>query len=562
MKEILEYRSQVYLPKLPEKLNQFSGIEILNYHEEDLDLPELLVVYSITTDELFDRVLISQLIKDVFHDYFFKKELSSSVEIVEEAILNVKNKILKILKASDKNKLEFNLVCGIFDKNNLSVVKYGKTFATLIRDGEIKNLEFATEGYFGSAQGNIKSGDLFILSTEEFNEKFVNQNLLKKGLNISDEDLTPGSSSLILYFNKSIVSDQSKSINLNSKKIKKKAQKILLKYQGVFVLLLAIIFGLSGFKFYEYKDNLKKAEESKLVLENVTNILGKNSNEVSSFSGELLEQISIVSKSNLENKDEIISKLKLKYNEINKINEKEFSLIFDFKEFNPRSKVDSLVIVNNSIYALDSDSSKVYYSNLDNIKFESMEVKVENPIHIDVLNKTLSIFGKDKINYFSLDLNKNSNELLLDNIGPTKNFGNFVYELKDGKINKIDTNSDSPKRDTWGENEKLKDAKDIDIDFDIFVLDRNSNLLKFSKGVEQRIEFNNNGYELSKMFIDSNLNDFYFSHQNKFYLFTKDGKFKNILVDTKFNENINDFTIIKDKKIIFVSDSKIYQVEL
>jgi len=562
MKEILEYRTQVYKPKLPEKLNEFSGIEILNYHEEDLDLPELLVVFSLSTEEVFDRVLISQLIKDVFHDFFFRKELSSSVQIVEEAILNVKNKILKILKASDKNKLEFNLICGIFDKNNLSVVKYGKTFATLIRDGDIKDLEFAVEGYFGSAQGNIKSGDLFILSTEDFHKKFVNQNLLKKGLNILEEDLGPGTSSLILYFNKSLKSDQTKVININSKKLKKKAQKMLIKYQGILVLLLALTIGFSGYKFYEFREKLKNQEQNRIINELALNVLGKNSEEVSSYSGELLEQISIVGKSDLENKDEIVQKLKSKYNEVNKIVEKDFNLIFDFKEFNPRSKVTSMMVVNNSIYVLDIDSSKVYYSNLDNIKFESMEVKVDNPIHIDVLTRTISIFGKEKINYFSLDLNKTSTDLDLESVGITKNFGNFVYELKDGKINKIDTNSDSPKRELWGENEKLKDAKDIDIDYDIYVLDKNSNLLKFSKGENQKIQFNNNGFELSKMFIDSNFSSFYFSHQNKIYLYSKDGKFKNILIDTKFNENINDFIILKDKKIIFVTDSKIYQVGL
>ena len=562
MKEILEYRTQVYKPKLPEKLNEFSGIEILNYHDEDLDLPELLIVFNLSTEEIFDRVLISQLIKDVFHDFFFKKELNSSVQIVEEAILNVKNKILKILKASDKNKLDFNLICGIFDKNTLSVVKYGKTFATLIRDGDIKDLDFAVEGYFGSAQGNIKSGDLFILSTDSFHSQFVNQNLLKKGLNISEADLSPDTSSLILYFNKSVTSDQSKNLNINYKKIKKKAQKLLIKYQGILVLMLGLLIGFGGYKFYELKEYKKKEAASKLVYENAQNVLGKNSNEISTYSGELLEQISLVSKSNLENKEEIIQKLKSKYNEVNKINEKDFKLLFDFKEFNPRSKVSSMMITGNSIYVLDADSSKVYYSNLDNIKFESMEVKVDNPINIDILNKTISIFGKDKINYFSLDLNKNSNELNLDGVGITKNFGNIVYEVKDGKINKIDTTGDTPKRELWAENDKLKDAKDLDIDFDIYVLDKNSNLLKFSKGVEQKLDFNNNGFELSKMFIDTDFSNFYFANQNKFYLYSKDGKFKNILIDTKFNENINDFIILKDKKIIFVSDSKIYQVDL
>ena len=561
MKEILEYRTQVYRPKLPEKINQFSGIEILNYHEEDLDLPELLIAFDLTTEDIFDRNLISQLIKDVFHDYFFRKELNSSVQVVEEAILNVKNKILKILKASDKNKLDFNIICGIFDKNTLSVVKYGQTYATLIRDGDIKDLEFAVEGYFGSAQGNIKSGDLFLLSTKNFHNKFINQDLLKKGLKIDEENLDPDSSSLILYFNKSLKSEEPRAININSKKLKKKAQKMLIKYQGVLVLLLVIGFSFSGYRYYENRERLIRLERSKILQDTAVNILGKNSEDVSSYSGELLEQISLVGKSDLQNKEEVIQKLKNKYNEVNKIVEKDFKLLFDFKEFNPRSRINSFTVVNNTIYALDSDSSKVYYSNIDNLKFESMEVKVDKPKNIDMLNKTLSIFGEDKVNYFSLDLNKNSNELSLDKIGITKNFGNFVYELKDGKINKIDTNSDSPKREVWAESEALNNAKDIDIDYDIYVLDKSSKLVKYSKGVDQKINFESR-FELSKMFIDSAFSNFYFINENKFYVFSKDGKYKNTILDTKFSERINDFVVLKDKKVLIITDSKIWQFDL
>ena len=561
MKEILEYRTQVYRPKLPEKINQFSGIEILNYHEEDLDLPELLIAFDLSTEEIFDRNLISQLIKDVFHDYFFRKELNSSVQVVEEAILNVKNKILKILKASDKNKLDFNIICGIFDKNTLSVVKYGQTYATLIRDGDIKDLEFAVEGYFGSAQGNIKSGDLFLLSTKNFHDKFINQDLLKKGLKIDEDNLDPDSSSLILYFNKSLKSEEPRAININSKKLKKKAQKMLIKYQGVLVLMLVIGVSFSGFKYYENRERFKQAESNRILQDTAINILGKNSEDTSSYSGELLEQISLVGKSEIQNKDEIIQRLRNKYNEVNKIVEKDFKVLFDFKEFNPRSRINSFTVVNNTIYALDSDSSKVYYSNIDNLKFESMEVKVDKPKNIDMLNKTLSIFGEDKIYYFSLDLNKNSNELPLEKIGVTKNFGNFVYELKDGKINKIDTNSDSPTRDIWAEVEALNNAKDIDIDYDIYILDKSSKLLKYSKGVDQKINFESR-FELSKMFIDSAFSNFYFIHENKFYVFSKDGKYKNTILDTKFSERINDFVVLKDKKVLIITDSKIWQFDL
>ena len=165
MKEILDFRTQKFTPYLPEKLSQFSGIEVLDFDEEDIELPKILIVYELKSEEIFDRNLISQLIKDVFHDHFFRKESHSNIQISEEAILDVKHKLIKILKSSDKNKLDFNLICGIFYENNLSIIKYGKIFASIVRDGNFDNLEFATEGYFGNAKGNVKNSDVLIFST-------------------------------------------------------------------------------------------------------------------------------------------------------------------------------------------------------------------------------------------------------------------------------------------------------------------------------------------------------------------------------------------------------------
>ena len=170
MKEILDFRTQIFAPKLPEKINTFSGVEVLNFHEEDGDLPQILIVYELNSEEIFESKLISQLIKDVFHDYFFKKEFQSNNQVAEEAILSIKHKLIKILKASEKNKLDLNLICGIFFENNLSIVKYGTTYATLVREGDIKDLEFASEGYFGSTQGNVKNGDVLI-----FNPKILSK---------------------------------------------------------------------------------------------------------------------------------------------------------------------------------------------------------------------------------------------------------------------------------------------------------------------------------------------------------------------------------------------------
>ena len=114
----------------------------------------------------------------------------------------------------------------------------------------------------------------------------------------------------------------------------------------------------------------------------------------------------------------------------------------------------------------------------------------------------------------------------------------------------------------WAENDKIKDARDLAIDYDIYVLDKDSKLLKFTKGVLQDIKFNNTKYTFNKMFIDSNLSNNYFISENKIYQYSKNGELKNIYSDPSFNEKITDFVVLKDKKIIFISNSKLVELEL
>jgi hypothetical protein len=138
----------------------------------------------------------------------------------------------------------------------------------------------------------------------------------------------------------------------------------------------------------------------------------------------------------------------------------------------------------------------------------------------------------------------------------------FIYELKDNKITRVDSNSDTPSRELWAENDKVKDARDLAIDYDIYVLDKDSKLLKFTKGVLQDTKFNNSKYVFNKMFIDSNLSSNYFVSENKIFQYSKDGELKNIYSDPSFNEKITDFVVLKDKKIIFISNSKLVELEL
>lgn len=562
MKEFLEFRTQIFKPKLPEKINQLSGVEILNFHEEDISLPQILIVYELSSEELFERNLISKLIRDVFHDYFFKKEVATNNQTAEEAILNIKQKLIKILKSSEKNKLDFNLICGIFYENNLSIVRYGRTYATVVRDGVLKNLEFASEGYFGSAQGNVKSSDVLIFSTEEFFNKFINQDLLSKSLKVEEDDLSPLSTSLIFMFFKSQNQNVKTNLNINSKKFIKKSQKFFVK-NFTKIALLVLLFSVTGiytfYNKYQEQQSKKKYTEIVLATENLLNLKSDNKEE---DSNKILDQIKIINDSTIADKETIIKNLKNKYNEINNINETKFKILYDFKEQNPRVNLKSLVLVNDSLYVLDVDTSKIFTSKINDLKFDATEVSVQNPKYMDFFTKTLVISNQNKYQFYSSDLIKSNTEFTFESTGIFRTYMNFIYEIEGNKIYKIDANSEDGKREVWAENSLLEGARDLSIDVDIFVLDKNSKLLKFSRGVKQDLNFENTNYSFNKMFISSNKNLNYFISENKLFTYSKDGKLISIYSDPNFTEKFVDFTVLSNNKILLISNTKLVEISL
>lgn len=564
MKEILEFRTQIFTPKLPEKIVSFSGIEILNFHEEDIELPQILIVYELVSEEIFERELVSKLIKDVFHDHFFKKESLSNQQIAEEAVLDVKHKLIKILKTSDKNRLDVNVICGIFYENNLSIVKYGKIHASLVRDGEFKDLEFATEGYFGSIKGVVKSSDVLIFSTNNFYKKFINQDLLNSGLKVDEDALDPNSTSLIFMFYKSPEQKKKEVLQRKSKKVWLRGSRFLKKnlYKiAALSLVLGIYFGITY--YLSFQEKLQKEELSKVIIQ-TEDILAKtySPEQAGSYSEELLNQINKLNTfENIPSKDNYINKLKEKYNQVNNIKEVSYEILYDFKETNPRIALNSFVLLNDNIYILDTDTSKIYYSKFSELKFENYEVKIANLKHLDFFSKTLALFDDNNVYLYTQDLNKENQDIKLEGIGVSRMYMNFIYEIKDNKINRIDLNDDSPARVLWAENMAISEAKDINIDFDIYILDKNSKLLRFSRGVLQPTNFENDKYSFSKLFISSNVKNNYFISENKIYEYSKDGKLLNIYSDPAFNEKINDFIVLKDR-VIFVSNSKLVSVKL
>jgi hypothetical protein len=76
-------------------------------------------------------------------------------------------------------------------------------------------------------------------------------------------------------------------------------------------------------------------------------------------------------------------------NAFNNVKEVSYKVLYDFKEVNPRIKLNSFIIFNDNYYILDQDTSKVYSSKVSELKFDSYETKIDKPFHIDNFTKTL-----------------------------------------------------------------------------------------------------------------------------------------------------------------------------
>ena len=64
------------------------------------------------------------------------------------------------------------------------------------------------------------------------------------------------------------------------------------------------------------------------------------------------------------------------------------------------------------------------------------------------------------------------------------------------------------------------------------------------------------------MYINSDLKNNYFISENKVVEYSKDGKLLNVYSDPSFTEKINDFVVLKNNKIILISNSKLAELHL
>ncbi|MGP8320901.1 MAG: CHASE3 domain-containing protein [Methanosarcinaceae archaeon] len=257
----------------------------------------------------------------------------------------------------------------------------------------------------------------------------------------------------------------------------------------------------------------------------------------------------------------------------------------NFTKLNNQANTSNIILYNNILYAGDNEQKTIYTINLsDNIATAITDLEHEiSTLNLPTKDKNNNIYYLNlapSINLSSLiKLNTETNELnniklsLPDetkSIVAIAEFNNKLYFL-DNKNNQIYKFSKSSKgftkHDNWlKENINLKNAVDLDIDGQIYILSKNGTTEKFIKGEKQdfKLDIINPPLEdASKIIVSNNMEYIYILEpkNNRLAIFNKKGNFILQYKSNKFN-NLKDFAINeKEKNIYLLNENFVYEIE-
>ncbi len=240
MNKKLTAKTQKLIPILGENETVFSSSIAIEPPERDLVLKKgsIYTAFDVSSPVPLNVPLITNVINDVLYDSYYHSENISPIQSLEKAIVNINDKVANLTaqavstqppgaKQEGAAEAGFNIVAGVLWGNVLYMVQYGKGKSFLMRDGEIKEVSSTSEGNFSVASGVVKNGDVIVLNTEKFAEKYPPEKLLDASL--SSNDMEPGFASIILKFSVDEEFSEDEQIDFGVKADKKSG-----KLKGVF----------------------------------------------------------------------------------------------------------------------------------------------------------------------------------------------------------------------------------------------------------------------------------------------------------------------------------------
>jgi len=573
MNKKLAAKIQKLVPLVGETETVFSTSIAMEPPERELVLKKgsVYTTFDICSPVPLNVPLITKVINDVLYDSYYHSENISPIQSLEKAVVNINEKIstLAAQEASSKpavekkeGKVVFNIVACVLWGNVLYIVQYGKGKSYLMREGEVKEVSATTEGNFSVASGVVKNGDVIVLSTIKFAEKYPPDKLLDSSL--SSKDLEPDSSCIILKFMVDEEFTDDEVIDFGVKSDRKGAK------------LPGLIKGLKGKKGSKQKDQAiaslvgasattspmkthpqkqkaatptlsptpisipkpkkdvpnikvrsKRGPTSRLntkalmIVVSVLLVLSvgvtlliranqpssgdraqdQNQQGSSLFVPRELNQDQeeqTQPEQAPEQEEQSEKDAQAEQDALNKVARVEAQPFYDLKLVDENADPLDIVIFTNTVVVTDPKSGKIFTSDITTPKFTAQEQSF--PGIKDPLNYDGKLNFADDDGYKTYSLNDNAvSDSFAGEFGVTSRYLGNIYSVEGNEIMKYVPSGEELDSSSWGTDESLGNAKALGIAYSIYAVSQDNNLLVYTQGEKSSFTISGLGSPLSKV---------------------------------------------------------------
>lgn len=254
-------------------------------------------------------------------------------------------------------------------------------------------------------------------------------------------------------------------------------------------------------------------------------------------------------------------------------------ILINLEEMNPQIRATNIINIDGDIYTFDRNTNFIYQ-----IKGRKIEKANETSVNVGYLEKMIS-FGKDNLIFVCNNHNLADFDLVRKKLSPislASSFPNlqikdiasyseslYILDSKDSQILEYTKTIDGfAKEIKWLQEEaNLNNAISIAIDGSIYILKRDGEVIKFYKGKKVKFSLEKIYPKLTdaiKIYTNADLKYIYILDptNKRLVIFKKDGRLKEQLISSKFND-LKDFAISRNEKIIwFLNGNTILRVLL
>lgn len=586
MNKKLTARVQKLSKKLPQEAQSFSSTLVIepDTNEALEKRGTIYTVYDISGGTSLNPLLVSKIIHDVLHDSYYNSDTVSPIQSLEKAIVKVKDKVTQLPEAGSSGTLDFNILVAVLWGNVLYMVQFGKGGSFLVREGQVKPINAATEGNFSEASGVVRGDDVVILGTQLFIDQFTPEELVSGSVSFSVNDLPSKASALLIKFEAvaefteadkidfgtsahgelsgeniekkakairpikvttkpiSPITSSLKSTLTIAKKIPSKLPKITLastgkkKVKPIFIVITGILVLLSLSIYWTLKGRVNPIIKEEQAVE-------------------ITEETEVV---------EIVPGPDITKDLEFKIVRAEPEVFYDLKIVDENVTPTGLVVLDSTVVVTDINSGKIFTSGIITPGFDDEDITFEGISNAQYFGGDLAFTDKTGFKVYK------SGEVIesyVGELGPSATYLSSIYSVSEDKLTKYPAEKELVGK-LWAQSSEFEGAVSLAIDGNIYILRSDGGLVRFLSGEKDVFDITG----LDKPFSDPvnivkdfNLDNIYVADRgnNRIVILDEDGVLVSqyLVTDDSWND-IKGVGVTRDEETLFIlSGSKVYTVE-